>query len=84
MTRGRSVLIAAFLVMGFWGYVHLVGGIIRAIHYRQWEQVNPYFLTRINGPLGHFGRSWWGALVGWLIFVTLIAWLSSYLYRKWR
>lgn len=69
------------VVMGFWGYVHLIGGIIRAIHYRQLSQINPYNLTRINGPLGHAGQTWWGFTLGWLIFIAGVIAVYRYVNR---
>lgn len=78
----RNILVAMFLVMGFWGYVHLIGAIIRAFHYHQLAQVNPYNLTRINNLLGHAGTTWWGFVLGWCVFVAGIAGLSWYLSRR--
>lgn len=81
MTKRKTLLIAMLVVMGFWGYVHLVGAIIRAVHYHQLGQVNPYNLTRINGLLGHAGQTWWGFCLGWLVFLGGVATVYRYISR---
>lgn len=81
MSKRKGLLVAMLMVMGFWGYVHLVGGIIRAIHYHQLSQANAYNLVRINGLLGHAGQTWWGFTLGWLVFIAGIGAVYSYIIR---
>ena len=84
MHNKQKVLIAFLVTMGFWGYVHLIGGIARAVHYHELSQVNPYNLTRLNALTGHAGTTWWGFMLGWLVFLAGVIGVLIYLNRRER